>query len=444
MKPRPALPPGPYLVVGLARSGIAAALALRARGEEVIGCDAGAGAELDAAAGRLSQAGVEVHLDASGDALAARAGTLIKSPGVPESAPVVVAARAHGLPVLGELELGWRLVANEFIAVTGTNGKTTTTEWIGHIHRVAALPVAVVGNVGTAASSLAGHVLAGTTVVCEASSFQLEDTQAFAPEVAVLLNLEPDHLDRHGTYANYAAAKLRIFANQGNYDVAVAPDDLDVEDLGGCARRVRFGAGPGSELSVRADHLWWAEEALLPTSEISLPGEHNRANAMAAAAASLAHGVPADAVVAGLRTFPGVAHRLELIAVKHGVAFVNDSKATNVASTLVALRSYAGGVHLIAGGRGKQQDFGPLAPVVAERCAAVYLIGEASRELAQALEPAGVPVHELGELEPAVRAAAQAASDSETVLLSPACASYDQYKDFEARGEHFRVLVGEG
>ena len=154
MKPRPALPRGPFLVVGLARSGVAAALALRARGEEVIGCDAGAHANpyLLAAAGRLSEAGVEVHLDASGDALAARAGTLIKSPGVPQTAPVVVAARARGLPVLGELELAWRLVENEFVAVTGTNGKTTTTEWIGHIHREAALPVAVVGNVGTAAS----------------------------------------------------------------------------------------------------------------------------------------------------------------------------------------------------------------------------------------------------------------------------------------------------
>jgi UDP-N-acetylmuramoylalanine--D-glutamate ligase len=446
MKPRPAIPPGPYLVVGLARSGVAAALALRARGEEVIGCDAGAGddAELGAAAGRLSQAGVEVHLDASGDALAARAGTLIKSPGVPATAPVVAAARARGLPVLGELELGWRLVENEFVAVTGTNGKTTTTEWIGHIHRVAALPVSVVGNVGTPVSSLAGHVLAGATVVCEASSFQLEDTCAFAPEVAVLLNLEPDHLDRHATFSAYVAAKLRIFANQGNYDVAIAPDDLDVEDLGGCGRRVGFGAAPGCELSVRAGHLWWEEEALLPTSEISLPGEHNRSNAMAAAAACLARGVPADAVATGLRSFPGVAHRLELIAVRHGVAFVNDSKATNVASTMVALRSYAGGVHLIAGGRGKGQDFGPLAPLVAERCAAVYLIGEASGELARALSPAGVAVRELGELEPALRAAAQAASDGQTVLLSPACASYDQYRNFEARGEHFRALVGEG
>ncbi len=443
-KPRPPLPGGPYLIVGLARSGVAAALALRARGEEVIGCDAGPPGTpaLDDAAERLSVAGVEVHLDASGDALAARAGTLIKSPGVPQNAPVVAAARAGGLPVLGELELAWRLLENEFVAVTGTNGKTTTTEWIGHIHREAALPVAVAGNVGTALTSLVGAVPSQATIVCEASSFQLEDTIAFAPEVAVLLNLEPDHLDRHGTFADYVAAKLRIFANQGNDDVAVAPLDLGVEDLGGCARRVPFGSA-GAELSDRAGYLWWDEEPLLEVTEISLPGAHNRANAMAAAAACLARGIDRDAVAAALRTFPGVAHRLEPIATRHGVAFVNDSKATNVASTLVALRSYPGGVHLIAGGRGKNQDFSALAPVVAERCRAVYLIGEAASDLEHALAPAGVPLRREGELGAAVAAAAAAAGPGDTVLLSPACASYDQYPDFEARGEHFRVLVGE-
>jgi UDP-N-acetylmuramoylalanine--D-glutamate ligase len=443
-KPRPPLPGGPYLIVGLARSGVAAALALRARGEEVIGCDAGPPGTpaLDDAAERLSAAGVEVHLDASGDALAARAGTLIKSPGVPQNAPVVAAARAGGVPVFGELELAWRLLENEFVAVTGTNGKTTTTEWIGHIHREAALPVAVAGNVGTALTSLVGAVPAQATIVCEASSFQLEDTIAFSPEVAVLLNLEPDHLDRHGTFADYVGAKLRIFANQGNDDVAVAPLDLGVEDLGGCARRVPFGSA-GAELSDRAGYLWWDEEPLLDVTEISLPGAHNRANAMAAAAACLARGIDRDAVAAGLRTFSGVAHRLEPIATRHGVAFVNDSKATNVASTLVALRSYPGGVHLIAGGRGKSQDFSPLAAVVAERCRAVYLIGEAASELEQALASAGVPLRQEGELGAAVAAAAAAAGPGDTVLLSPACASYDQYPDFEARGEHFRALVGE-
>jgi UDP-N-acetylmuramoylalanine--D-glutamate ligase len=445
VKPRPQLPGGPYLVVGLARSGIAAALALRGRGERVIGVDSGSAEDpnLRAAAGRLSQAGVEVHLNASGDAFAAGAGTLVKSPGVPHSAPAVVAAAARGVPVLGEVELAWRLVENEFVAVTGTNGKTTTTEWIGHIHREAALPVAVVGNVGTAASSLAERVARDVTLICEVSSFQLEDTIAFAPEAAVLLNLAPDHVDRHETYENYVAAKLRIFANQGNHDIAVASDQLDVEDLGGCARRVLFGRTQEAELAERSGHLWWDQQPLIGTAEISLPGAHNRENAMAAAAVCLARGIDPEAVAEGLRAFAGVAHRLELVAVMDGVSYVNDSKATNVASTIVALRSYPGGVHLIAGGRGKQQDFVPLAPLVAERCAAVYLIGEAAGELAAALESTGVPIALAGDLECALAGARESAGAGATVLLSPACASYDQYPDFEARGEHFRALVTE-
>jgi UDP-N-acetylmuramoylalanine--D-glutamate ligase len=442
-KPRPPLPPGPFLIVGLARSGEAAALALRARGEEVIGCDAGAPGDprLKAVAERLSDRGVEVHLDVSGDALAARARTLVKSPGVPQHALAVLAARARGLPVLGELELAWRLLTNEFVAVTGTNGKTTTTEWIGHIHRLAGLPVAVAGNVGTAVSSLVGALASDATVVCEASSFQLEDTEAFSPEAAVLLNLAPDHLDRHPSYGDYVAAKLQIFARQGNDDVAIRPDDLEIEDIGGCARRVLFGATAEAELADRAGYLWWDERPVIRIDELALPGAHNRQNAMAAAATCLARGVDADAVAVGLRDFAGVAHRLELIAVRDGVSYVNDSKATNVASTTVALRSYPGGVLLIAGGRGKQQDFGPLAGLVSERCKAVYLIGEAAGELAAALRHTGAPLYDEGDLERALAHARVAAVSGDVVLLSPACASYDQYRDFEQRGDHFRALV---
>jgi UDP-N-acetylmuramoylalanine--D-glutamate ligase len=444
-KARPPLPPGPYLVVGLARSGVAAALALRERGAEVIGSDSGSAEQpaLAETARRLRAAGVEVRLDASGVDLAARARTLIKSPGVPQQAPAIRAARERDLTVLGELELAWRLVPNEFVAVTGTNGKTTSTEWVGHVHREAGLSVAVAGNVGTAASSLAlgAGLPADATVVCEASSFQLEDTEAFSPEAAVLLNLSPDHLDRHGTYEDYVAAKLRIFAHQGNYDLAVAPADLGIEDLGGCARRVTFGSGPGPDVSERAGHLWWEESPLLALEELALPGAHNVQNAMATAAVCLARGIEPEAVAAGLRSFSGVRHRLEQVAERDGVRWINDSKATNVASTLVALRSYPGGVHLIAGGRGKQQDFSPLAAPVAERCRAVYLIGEASGELAAALEPAGVPVQPAGDLEHAVALAGAAARPGEVVLLSPACASFDQYADFEARGDHFRALA---
>jgi UDP-N-acetylmuramoylalanine--D-glutamate ligase len=350
-------------------------------------------------------------------------------------------AQERGAVVLGELELAWRLIPNEFIAVTGTNGKTTTTEWTGHVYREAGLPVAVAGNVGTAMSSLIGELADDVTVVCEASSFQLEDTLAFSPEAAVLLNLSPDHLDRHGTYAQYVAAKLKIFVNQGNYDVAVTPADIGIEDLGGCARRVTFGAGPGLDLSNRAGYLWWDDQPIVRVEDIALPGAHNVQNAMATAAVCLACGVDLDAVRGGLRTFAGVRHRLERIAVQEGVTWINDSKATNVASTVVALEAFAAPIHLIAGGRGKRQDFTPLAPLVAEHCRAVYLIGEAAGELADALEGTDVPLHQEGDLEHAVSSARTAGRAGEIVLLSPACASFDQYRDFEERGDHFRTLV---
>jgi UDP-N-acetylmuramoylalanine--D-glutamate ligase len=204
---------------------------------------------------------------------------------------------------------------------------------------------------------------------------------------------------------------------------------------------VLFGSSPGAELSDRAGYLWWDEEPLLPVDEISLPGRHNRENAMATAAVCLARGIETEAVAAGLRSFRGVPHRLEEIGARDGVTWVNDSKATNVASTLVALRALTPPIHLIMGGRGKNQDFRPLAPLVGERCAAVYLIGEAARELRDALAGLGIPLHDAGDLEHAVSQARKAAGPGQTVLLSPACASYDQYADFEARGEHFRALV---
>ena len=419
----------------------------------MIGCDAGSREEphLRVASERLSEAGVEVLLDASGDALAARAGTLIKSPGVPTDAPAVVAARKRRLPVLGELELAWRLLPNEFLAVTGTNGKTTTTEWIGHIHRQAGAPASVAGNVGTAASSLVGNVTPEHTIVCEVSSFQLEDAEAFAPEAAVLINISPDHLDRHESFAAYVKAKLRIFQNQTGDDVAVMPETLPgflgqlaPEPSDWRAQRIEFGHGAAAALREHDRLLWWRDEPLTSVKDVSLPGAHNLQNAMAAASACLARGLEAEAVVAGLKSFPGVAHRLELVAKRDGVSYVNDSKATNVQSTLVALGAYEGGVHLIAGGRSKHQDFTPLARLVAERCRAVYLIGEAQDELAAALERTAVPLRLVGDLERALNAARAAAVAGEVVLLSPACASYDAYRNFEARGEHFRTLVEAG
>ena len=441
-KPRPQIPGGPHLVVGLARSGIAVALALRARGEEVIGVDAGApgGTEV------LERAGVEVHVGEQGVSLLGRARSVVKSPGVPVQAPVIAAALERGLPVLGELELAWRMLANEFIAVTGTNGKTTTVELVGHIHREAGLPVAVAGNVGTAASSLVGLIGVDTTVVCEVSSFQLEDSSEFAPEAGVLLNISPDHLDRHGTFEAYLQAKLLLFARQGNDDLAVAPLGLGVEDLGGCARRVCFGAAAGADLSLRAGELWWQERPLLDASELRLRGAHNVENAMAAAAVCLARGIDEEAVRAGLRSFAGVPHRLEEVADRDGVLYVNDSKATNVASTQVALSAFidAGPIHLILGGQGKGQDFTELRDAVQQSCAAVYLIGEDASKIAAALAGLRVPVEDCGELERAVSSARRRAVAGEVIMLSPACASFDQFSDFEARGESFRALASGG
>jgi UDP-N-acetylmuramoylalanine--D-glutamate ligase len=348
--------------------------------------------------------------------------TLVKSPGVPQDAPVVVRARAGGLEVMGELELGWRLVPNEFIAVTGTNGKTTTAELIGAMHRAAGVPVAVAGNVGTPVSSLAGAVDPAATIVCEASSFQLEDSIAFAPEAAVFLNFSADHLDRHDSLDDYRAAKLRIFANQTADDLAVVGEGLGLPEL--AARTVHFGEGD-----------------LLEPDDVRLRGPHNLANATAAATVCLERGLDAQAVRAALRDFPGIEHRMEHVADIGGVEYVNDSKATNVVAAAAALRSFPGGVHVILGGSLKGGDFTELAPVVAGHCRGVYLIGEAAAQLAEDLADTGVELVRCGDLERAEIEASKRAQPGEVVLLAPACASFDQYRDYEERGAHFKELV---
>jgi UDP-N-acetylmuramoylalanine--D-glutamate ligase len=436
---RPPLPPGPYLVVGLARSGVAAALALRARGEAVTGTDS---RTVDRAVReRLTAAGVAVRDGEAGTESLEGIATVVKSPGVPREAPVVAAALAGGVTVLGELELGWRLLEHEFIAVTGSNGKTTTVELLGHIHRRAGVPVVVAGNVGTALASLPGTLEPGAVIVCEASSFQLEDTVAFAPDAAVLLNLAEDHLDRHHTFAAYREAKLRAFAHQPPGTIAVVPAGEEFAGAGGEATRVTF--GPGGDLEEGGGQLVWRGEAFMEVGEIRLPGAHNRENAMAAAAVSLARGIEADAVREGLATFAGVAHRLETVATLDGVAYVNDSKATNVASASVGIASFPRGVHLIAGGSDKGSDYSPLVEPVRRHVTAVYLIGETARAMHSALAPSGVPIHETGDLERAVATAHAAAHPGDTVLLSPGCASYDQYRNYEERGDHFRALVAQ-
>ena len=411
---RPDPPPGPYLIVGLARSGAAAAILLRDRGETVLAADVGSPPVPE---------GIEASLGSDGLELLERAACVVKSPGVPNEAPAIAAARERGLPVLGEVELAWRLLPNRFVAVTGTNGKTTTVELLGAIWRAAGQPVAVAGNVGTPLSSLVGSVPAAATVVCEVSSFQAEDSLEFAPELALLLNLEEDHIDRHGSVEAYREAKLRVFRNQGPADVAVVPAGFG--PVPGEGRRIEFGD---------------PAELPLPPQDVRLRGPHNLENAMGASAVALAAGIAPDGVALALREFAGVPHRLEEVALRDGVLWVNDSKATNVASAARGIGSFEGGVHAILGGSLKGGGFAGLREVVGDRCRAAYLIGEAAGDLARDLEGTA-PLHLSGDLETAMRDAAAAAQPGDTVLLSPACASFDQFRDYEDRGERFRALV---
>jgi UDP-N-acetylmuramoylalanine--D-glutamate ligase len=407
------------LVYGLARSGQAAALALARRGVSVIGVDR----SQDVDAGRLREAGVEVTLGAEDSAPLDAVDLLVKSPGIPSDAALVAAARERGVPVWSEVELGVRLITNAVLGVTGTNGKTTTSELLGAIFRAAGRPVEVAGNVGRPLTTLDGRLDEGAWIVIELSSFQLEDIVEFRPRVAVLLNIAPDHLDRHGTVEAYREAKLRLFENQTPEDVAVVPRGFP--PVPGRARRVEF----------RADDELPAEPLI--------PGAHNRENAAAATAAARAAEIGDEAIADGLRTFPGVPHRLELVREVAGVRFVNDSKATNPDAAERALASYAPGtIRVILGGSRKRSSYAGLARRASETgVLQAYLIGEAAPELADALREARVDFSECGDLATAVARAFADADPGQVVLLSPACASFDQFRDFEDRGERFRTLV---
>ncbi|HLB19813.1 MAG TPA: UDP-N-acetylmuramoyl-L-alanine--D-glutamate ligase [Gaiellaceae bacterium] len=408
------------LVLGLARSGQAAALALARRGVPTVGVDRADGLDT----GRLAEAGVEVHLGTEEEGLLDDVELLIKSPGVPGESPLPTAARVRGIPIWSEIELGFRLLRNPLVGVTGTNGKTTTSELLGAMFRAAGTPVAVAGNVGRPLTSFDGALEKDAWIVCELSSFQLEDVHRLRPRVAVLLNLEPDHLDRHESYDAYRDAKLRIFENQTEADVAVVPRE--------------FGVIPGG-----ADRVEFRADDPLPAEPL-IPGEHNRENAAAATAAARAAGIEDDAIAEALRTFRGVEHRLELVAELDGVRFVNDSKATNTAAARRGIAAYAGRpLRLILGGSLKGESFDELAEELPASVRSIDLIGEATEQLAASLARAGRSFRRSGDLATAVGAAAGDAEPGDVVLLSPACASYDQFRDFEERGETFRRLVGE-
>jgi UDP-N-acetylmuramoylalanine--D-glutamate ligase len=408
---------GSVLVVGLARSGRAASEALRARRVRVVGFDRNEAADV----GRLRELGVEVHLGREEEKLLQGIDLVVKSPGVPGATPLVAGARRRGIPVWSEIELGAQLLPNPILGVTGTNGKTTTSELLGEVFRAADRPVEVAGNVGRPLTSLVGAVHPESWIVCELSSFQLEDVQTLNPAIGVLLNLEPDHLDRHCSFDAYADVKLRIFERQSGDDTAVVPRGFGA--IPGAGRRVEFDA---------ADEL---------PADPRIPGAHNRENAAAATAAARAAGITDDAIAEGLRTFPGVPHRIELVRELRGVRYVNDSKATNVAATLRALSSFPGSqLHVILGGRGKAEPYAPLAAAFGSGDRG-YLIGEAARAIGAALDSAGVRYSEPGDLDAALVEASANARDGDIVLLSPACASFDQFEDFEARGDEFRRLV---
>jgi UDP-N-acetylmuramoylalanine--D-glutamate ligase len=372
------------VVLGLARSGRAASAALEGRGVEVVGADRELGND-----GDLS--------------LLNGAELLVKSPGVPREAPLVAEAERRGLPIWSEVELGYRLIGAKILGVTGTNGKTTTSELLGVM-----LGAPVAGNVGRALTDLDSQVEPGAWIVCEISSFQLEDVHELACEIAVLLNLEPDHLDRHGSFEAYRDAKLRIFERART---KIVPRGLGLDGI-------EFDA-----------------DDPLPAEPL-IRGRHNRENAAAATAAARAAGIDDERIAEALRTFPGVPHRLELVRDLNGVRYVNDSKATNVAAALRALAAYEDEpVHLILGGSRKGEDFAPLAAAIGPNAKSVHLIGETAAELAAAIPQA----QRDGDLAAAVAAIHPEPGD--VVLLSPACASYDQFRDFEARGEEFRRLV---
>ena len=403
------------LVIGLARSGRAAAAALARRAVDVVATDLSP----DADAGRLRELGVELRLgtEEEEEALLDGVDLVVKSPGVPAESGLVAGARLREIPVWSEVELGYRLLPDgvRVIGVTGTNGKTTTTELLGAILRADDRPVEVAGNVGHALTDAAEAATADTWVACELSSFQLEDVHTFACDVAVLLNLEPDHLDRHGTFDAYREAKLRIFERAR---ARVVPRGFGIE---------------GIEFSA---------DDQLPAEPL-IPGRHNRENAAAATAAARAAGVPDEAIAEGLRTFPGVPHRLELIRELHGVRWVNDSKATNTAAARRGVAAYDAPLRLILGGSLKGEDFASLARELPENVRSIYLVGQASKELAAALDAAGRSYVSAGDMPTAVVQAAADVEPGDVVLLSPACASYDQFANFEERGDTFRRLVEE-
>jgi UDP-N-acetylmuramoylalanine--D-glutamate ligase len=439
------------LVVGLGRSGLAAALFLRRRGAQVTVSDIRSAEQLGKDIPALLEEGIAVEAGGHGLLTFRRQDLIVVSPGVPLNTPELVQVKAFGLPIIGELELASYYLKGKSLAITGSNGKTTTTALCGAILEADKLPVQVGGNIGVPVIALVDQSRDDGWSVLEVSSFQLETAYRFHPEIAVVLNVTPDHLDRHGTFENYAAAKERIFANQTYEDALVLNADDDVTSRMAARakarifwfsakRVVRQGAFVHEGAIVFRASEQAAPEFILKVENIPLKGHHNVENVLAAACAARLAGVEPDAIRRAVESFKAVEHRLEFVAEINGVDYYNDSKATNVDAAAKAIAAFPGGIHLILGGKDKNSDYRQLRSLLEERVKTVYTIGAAAEKIETHIYGA-VPVVSAGTLDQAVAKAAGAAQPGEIVLLAPACSSFDQFENYEHRGQVFKELV---
>ncbi len=436
------------LVVGLGKSGVASALFMKAHGARVTVSDTKSGDELRNEIPVLLDHGITVETGGHGDRTFRGQDLIVVSPGVPVDAPPLVQARSLGEMVIGEIELAAQFLPGPIVAITGSNGKTTTTTLMGEIMTAAGVPTLVGGNIGTPAISLAERAKPETVVVLEISSFQLETVQTFRPKIAVVLNVTPDHLDRHRTFEIYTDAKARIFENQQGSDFAVLnADDPNCVAMGARTRAQVFWFSRQKEVQqgawVRDGNVVFrdsnGQREILQVSEIPLKGAHNLENVLAAVCSGVLMGCAPEKVRQAVRDFKAVEHRLEFVATIAGVDYYNDSKATNVDATIKALESFPANIHLILGGKDKGSDYTVLNDLIRQRVKVVYTIGAAATKIESQVKGADIVHAET--LENAIRKAHATAQQGDVVLLAPACASFDQFKNYEHRGKIFKDIV---
>ena len=436
------------LVVGLGKSGVASALFMKAHGARVTVSDTKSGDELRNEIPVLLDHGITVETGGHGERTFRGQDLIVVSPGVPVDAPPLVQARSLGETVIGEIELAAQFLPGPVVAITGSNGKTTTTTLTGEIMAAAGLPTLVGGNIGTPAISLAERAKPDTVIVLEISSFQLETIQTFRPIVAVVLNVTPDHLDRHRTFEIYTNAKARIFENQQASDFAVLnADDPTCVAMGARTRAQVFWFSRQKEVQqgawVRDGNIVFRDEKgqreILQVSEIPLKGAHNLENVLAAVCTGVLMGCAPEKIRQAVHNFKAVEHRLEYVATINRVDYYNDSKATNVDATVKALESFPANIHLILGGKDKGSPYTVLNDLIRQRVKRIYTIGAAAAKIESQLK--GAEIVQAGTLENAIRKAHAAATPGDVVLLAPACASFDQFKSYEHRGKMFKEIV---